>query len=128
MGIKWNELSLHQKSMIEGMPVEPVQVQPKILRRPRLEREEQRIFANWLLLNALPHCWHATHKRSTATTGVFDFWVGKDGASAWIEFKSAAGHLSEEQAHFRLQLQGEGIKWHVVRSAAEAIEIIKSWG
>src|SRR5262245_3402419 len=100
MGIKWNDLSLYQQSLCENPPVELAPVRAQILRtaqRPRLERDEQRIFASWLQLHDLPHCWHATHKRSTATTGVFDFWVGKHSREAWIEFKSPAGRLSAEQ-------------------------------
>jgi len=134
MGIKWNELNAYQQSLAENPPYEPVPVQQEILRsmsqlqkRPRLERDEQRIFASWLQLHALPHCWHATHKRSTAVCGVFDFWVGKDGRSAWIEFKSPAGALSEDQQNFRARLAAHEIEWHVVRTAAEAISILNQW-
>jgi hypothetical protein len=100
---------------------------PPTPKRSLLEREEQRVFAAWLKLNALPHCWHATHKRSSATTGVFDFWVGKDGRSAWIEFKSPSGRLSEDQQEFRARLAAHEIEWHVVLNADQAIKIVKAW-
>jgi len=127
MGIKWTDLSLHQRSLIEGMPAEPAQVRPQILRRPRLERDEQRIFANWLLSHALPYCWHSTHRRTTATVGVYDFWVGKDGRSAWFEFKQLPVRLSKEQVQFGNSLLAHGIEHHLVLSADEAIKIVKGW-
>jgi len=128
MGIKWTELSLAQRAMIEGGPIEPPGPRAQILRgRPRLERDEQRLFANWCLLNALPFCWHATHKRSTATKGVFDFWVGRDSRSAWLEFKLLPLRLSKEQLAFGDQLSAHKLEWHIVTSAAEAIQIIKGW-
>jgi hypothetical protein len=125
MGIKWTDLSLQQKSMIEGLPSEPTPVRPRILRRPRLECDEQRVFANWLRLNALPHCWHATHKPSTATIGTFDFWVGKDSKSVWIEFKIGANKLSPQQDNFKNLLSIQKLAWYVVPSADEAIRLIK---
>ena len=127
MGIKWDQLSLRQKSMIEGEPAEPPTSRAQILRRPRLERDEQRLFANWCLLNSLPFCWHATHRRSTATKGVSDFWVGAYGRSAWIEFKSLPMRLSAEQLKFQEALSAQGLEWHVVTSAAQAIAILKGW-
>jgi hypothetical protein len=127
MGIKWTDLSLAQKSMIEGGPVEPAFPRAQILRRPRLERDEQRLFANWCLLHALPFCWHATHKPSTATRGVFDFWVGKDSRSAWLEFKSLPVRLSKEQLEFGDALSAHKLEWHIVHSAQEAIAIVKGW-
>src|ERR1700746_1652886 len=128
MGIKWTDLSPAQKSLIEGGPVEPTQPHAQILRgRPRLERDEQRLFSNCCLLHALPFCWHATHKPSTATTGVFDFWVGKDCRSAWLEFKSLPVRLSKEQLEFGDRLSAHQLEWHIVHSAAEAIAIVKGW-
>jgi hypothetical protein len=114
--------------MIEGMPTEPSQPRAQILRRPRLERDEQRVFANWCLLNGLPFCWHATHKRSTATTGVFDFWVGNYSRSGWIEFKRKGGKLSPEQRLFADRLTAQDLhNWHIVETAAQAIAIVKGW-
>lgn len=126
MGIPWHNLSEKQRSMIEGAE-EPASPRAKILRRLPLERNEQRIFANWCLLNGLPFCWHATHKPSTASRGVSDFWVGKDSRSAWFEFKSASGGLTEDQVFFAQKLEAHAIEFHVVRSAAEAIAIVKGW-
>jgi len=126
MGIKFSDLSRAQRSLIEGHE-EPLPPRARILRRPTLERDEQCIFANWCLLNGLPFCWHATHKPSTASRGVSDFWVGKDSRSAWFEFKSASGGLTEDQVFFAQKLEAHAIEFHVVRSAAEAIAIVKGW-
>lgn len=94
----------------------------------RLERDEQRLFANWCLLHALPYCWHATHKRSSGTTGIFDFWVGKGGQSAWIEFKiSPRAKLRAEQQAFCDKLLAQGLRCHVVTSAEAAIRIVSAW-
>src|ERR1700745_761986 len=126
MGISWHDLSEKQRSMIGGGP--PVSVAEQHRKgRPDSERNEHRLFANCCLLNALPFCWHATHKPSTATTGVFDFWVGKDRRSAWLEFKSLPVRLSKEQLEFGDRLSAHQLEWHIVHSAAEAIAIIKGW-
>jgi len=93
----------------------------------RLEREEQRIFGAWLKLHELPYCWHRTDRATGCLAGVPDFWVGKDGAGAWIEFKSASGALSEEQEAFAAKLKANQIAFYVVHNAAEAIAIVKGW-
>jgi len=126
MGIKWNDLSERQKAMIEGAE-EPPPPRATILRRPRTERDEQALFANWLLSHRLPYCWHSTHRRTTATVGVYDFWVGKDGRSAWFEFKCLPVRMSKEQVEFGNSLAAHGIEAHVVLSADEAIKIVKGW-
>jgi hypothetical protein len=127
MGIRYSDLSEAQRAMIEGEPAEPAPPRAQILGggRPRLERDEQKIFANWLLLNNLPYCWHATHRRSTATKGVSDFWVGKNGKSIWLEFKSLPVRISVEQVKFQELLSKQSILWAVVHSADEAIQIVK---
>src|ERR1700747_2117469 len=124
MGIKWTDLSPAQQSLIKGGPVGPAPRMQILRGRPRLERDEQRLFANWCLLNGLAFCWHATHKPSTATTGVFDFWVGKDRRSAWIEFKQLPVRLSKEQLEFGDRLSVHQLEWHIVHSAQEAIAIV----
>jgi hypothetical protein len=57
------------------------------------ERKQQSDFANYLSLQnskgcKIPFCWHATHTRSKATPGTPDFWVGINGHSIWLEFKT----------------------------------------
>src|ERR1700752_1985689 len=126
MGIKWTDLSPAQQSLIKGAPGEPALERAQILKgRPRLEPDEQRLFANWCLLHALPFCWHATHMPSTATTGAFVFWGGKDRRSGWLEFKSLPVRLSKEQVEFGDRLSAHQLEWHTVHSDAEAIAIVK---
>jgi hypothetical protein len=100
-------------------------------KRPADERREQADFANWLLLQnsqgrKIPFVWHATHTRSKATPGCPDFWVGIDGRSIWFEFKrDRSCRLSDEQEEFRLACEAQRIEWHVVHSAAEAIDLVQ---
>ena len=128
------DLDPHQQSLIDprdrealGLSAEvPVSPRVTILRRPKTERDEQGTFANWLLLNELPYCWHSTHRRSTANKGVSDFWVGKNGKSIWLEFKSSPVRLSVEQVAFQERLSQQSLTWCVVFNAKEAIQIIKN--
>jgi hypothetical protein len=115
---------------------------PDTARGPRLDRDpspktgtaekkEQGTFASWLLLQnskgrKIPFCWHATHTRSKATPGTPDFWVGINRHSMWIEFKrDYSCDLSPEQEEFRVCCACQGIEWHLVYSAAEAIQIVE---
>jgi hypothetical protein len=98
------------------------------------ERKQQSDFANWLLLQnsegrRIPFCWHATHTRSKASPGTPDFWLGSSGRSLWIEFKrDRSCKLTREQEEFRLACETQGIEWHLVYSAQEAIEIVHGNG
>jgi hypothetical protein len=101
-------------------------------KRPADERREQADFANWLLLQnsqgrKIPFVWHATHTRSKATPGCPDFYVGVNGRSIWFEFKrDESCKLTPEQDEFRLACEAQRIEWHIVHSAAEAIEIVQT--
>lgn len=96
----------------------------------KLERTEQRQFANWLLLQRssgrkIPFTWHATHKPSTASTGTLDFWVGTWQGGIWIEFKrDYSCKLTDEQQEFWDDCVGRGIECALVYSAHEAIKIV----
>lgn len=100
-------------------------------KRSIAERKEQGHFANWLLLQnsegkMIPWCWHATHKPSTASPGVPDFWVGVNTHGLWIEFKrDYSCPLSDAQEHFRQCCEAQGIEMRVVYSALEAIELVR---
>ena len=94
------------------------------------ERKEQGTFANWLLLQngqgrKIPFCWHATHTRSKASIGAPDFFVGINGHAMWFEFKVGSNKLTPEQEEFRQGCVCQGIEWHLVYSAQEAIEILQ---
>jgi len=85
----------------------------------KLERDEQRVFASWLLLQnskrgpkeKFPFVWHATHTRSKASPGTPDFFVGLNGHAIWIEFKVGSNKLTPEQEEFRLACVCQGIEW-----------------
>jgi hypothetical protein len=106
-------------------------IQPSLDNHPqpktdRLERDEQKQFANWCLLKGYPFSWHATHTRSKATPGTPDFWVGVAGVGLWIEFKrDHAAKLSAAQEEFGRQLEEQGMRLYVVYSAAEAIALVQ---
>ena len=95
------------------------------------ERKEQASFANWLLLQnskgrKIPFTWHATNARSKATPGTPDFWVGINRHARWIEFKwDSSCELSPEQEEFRVCCAAQGIEWHLVYGAAEAIAFVE---
>lgn len=136
MGIKWSELSERQKGMVEGgagIPLESAKIdseavlgKSKVKSAPgRLERQEQGLFANWLLQQGLPFVWHATHAPSKATPGTPDFWVGCRGKGMWIEFKGPGGKMSACQLEFSVKLTLEGLDFFIVHSAAEAIELVR---
>jgi hypothetical protein len=101
-------------------------------KRNTAERKEQAQFANWLLLQnsngkLIPWCWHATHKPSTASPGVPDFWVGVNARGLWIEFKrDYSCKLSEEQEEFRQKCEAQQIEMRVVYSAFEAIQLVQA--
>jgi hypothetical protein len=106
-------------------------IQPSLDNHPqpktdRVERTEQKQFANWCLLNELPFSWHKTNIRSTATPGTPDFWVGVNRMSLWIEFKrDHTCKLSEAQEDFGQKLARQRMTLYVVYSAAEATELVK---
>jgi hypothetical protein len=96
----------------------------------RDERKEQGTFASWLLLQnskgrKIPFSWHATHTRSKATPGTPDFWLGINGRSLWVKFnRDCSCNLSPEQEEFRVCCACQGIEWHLVYSADEAIQLV----
>jgi hypothetical protein len=100
-------------------------------KRSAAEKKEQAQFANYLLLKNsegcdYPFCWHATHTASKATPGTPDFWVGVNRHSMWIEFKrDYSCDLSDEQELFRKRCEVQGVEWHIVYSAGEAILLVQ---
>ena len=68
-------------------------------------------------------------KRMGVVPGVPDICLTlPDGRSAYLEIKSAKGVLSPEQRAFRARCEATGIPYAVVRSSAEAEQILHSWG
>lgn len=93
----------------------------------RLEREEQRTFANWCLQQDLAFVWHSTAHATKASVGCPDFVVQIAGHTLWIEFKGQRGRLSPEQEEFRGRLVRQAALYFVVESAAEAIDLAKKY-
>jgi hypothetical protein len=91
----------------------------------KLEREEQRQFANYCLLHGYSMIWHSTHKRSTGTEGAPDFAIWVNRKSLCIEFKRSGAKLSPDQEAWRAKHEGQGCVYYVVYSAAEAIQLCK---
>lgn len=92
----------------------------------RLEREEQRQFANWLLLNNYTaFVWHRTDKPTGATRGTPDFIVPVLCDVLFIEFKLPGAELSQAQQEFRAGLEAKGQELYVCYSAGEAIALVK---
>lgn len=91
----------------------------------KFEREEQRVFSRELNRLELPFYWHRTDKPTGANAGVPDFIIGVNGVTLWVEFKAeGSGRMRPEQAHFQELLARQKIKYHLVFSAAEAIELL----
>jgi len=106
----------------------PVSPPPKT---DRLERDEQREFASWLLLQnskgrQIPFVWHSTAHRSKATPGTPDFLVGIAGTWLCIEFKrDYTCELSPDQQEFCERCLAQRLAFHVVYGAAEAIKLVE---
>ena len=92
--------------------------------RTRMERTEQRLFAQELSRLDFPFVWHRTDRKTAATLGTPDFIVGLNGQTLWIEFKALGGALSYEQTKFLARLGRQRIALHVCCGAAEAIRLL----
>jgi hypothetical protein len=96
------------------------------MKTDKVERDEQRQFANYCLLHRYPFVWHGTHKRSTATVGCPDFIVVINGYVLFIEFKrDYSATLSAEQEEFGNALASHGHRLRVVYSCNEGIELLR---
>ena len=96
----------------------------------KLEREEQKTFRNWLLLQKsegrLTFGWSRTDKRTTRELGELDFRVyAPNGLTLHLEFKSARAKPSAEQADEIDTLDRLGHQVYIVATAQEAIEITR---
>lgn len=98
----------------------------------RLEREEQRTFANWLSLQKnegrLSFDWSRTDRAVTCVTGMPDFKIyGENGRTLFIEMKTQEGRLSPDQYNEFGRLLALGHPVQVALSAAAAIRLVKHW-
>jgi hypothetical protein len=90
----------------------------------KFERDEQRIFHRELNRLELPYHWHSTAHKTKATVGCTDFIVGVGAVTLWIEFKAPGGRLSPDQERFAELLARQKNRYHLVTSAAAAIELV----
>jgi hypothetical protein len=132
--IKWvtqrmkDLMSDEDRAALEGQPAEVLPPEPKAAKRPKLEREEQRIFANWINQHELPRSWHRTDQRTGCDRGVWDFWTAANGRQGWFEFKlDTSVRLRPEQEDFGRKLVKENVECHVVTTADEAIAVVRDW-
>jgi hypothetical protein len=98
----------------------------------RLERDEQRIYYNWLLSHEregqLIFDWSRCDRATTRRVGTLDFAVhAKMGRTLFLEFKSEGSHLRPEQEHQVELLTALGFLVAIPQSAAQAILITKNW-
>jgi hypothetical protein len=93
----------------------------------RLERKEQRDFANWLILNKYYDgtVWHRTDKPTGARRGTPDFIVPIWGGVLYIEFKLPGEDLSKDQKEFRACIEAKGHTLYICYSSGEAIALVK---
>lgn len=61
-------------------------------------------------------------------TGTSDYLFLWDGGCGCIEMKSSKGRLSLAQTDFRDWADINRVPFHIARSAAEGLEILRSWG
>jgi|SRR6267378_284970 len=98
----------------------------------RLERDEQRIFYNWLLSHErngeLIFDWSRTDKKTTRRLGALDFVIhSKMGRTLFLEFKLKGAYLRPEQERQIELLTALGFITAIPQSAAQAILITRNW-
>jgi hypothetical protein len=98
------------------------------MKTDKLERNEQRQFANWCLLKGYAIIWHSTAHRSKATPGAPDFALTVNSKPLAIEFKrDYSCKLSKDQEEWRALHERNGGIYRVVYSAHEAIAVTESF-
>jgi hypothetical protein len=97
----------------------------------KLERDQQRILANWLNLQEgqgrLAYDWSATNRRATCRVGMPDFKVYKGGRVLFGEMKIDRADLSEAQRQMHDVLARAGCEVEIWTSADSAIRRIKNF-
>jgi hypothetical protein len=93
----------------------------------RQESWAQKQFASYCALKGFEYLWHRMDRRTGATPGFPDFLVIVKNQVVFLEFKSAAGRLTEDQERVQMALEKAGLPTLVTQSVAEAIEFIKKY-
>lgn len=98
----------------------------------RLEREEQRLFCQWLNSHEssgeLSYDWSRTDKKTTRRLGALDFVIYcPEAKTLFIEFKAEGRKMTPEQERQAILLNYLGFAVRVVRTAQEAIALTKAW-
>lgn len=61
-------------------------------------------------------------------TGAADYLFCWSGGSCAMEFKSATGRLTEPQRDFRSWCEATGVPFHIIRSSAEGLYLLRTYG
>lgn len=93
----------------------------------RLEKEDHKIFSQWLDMKGIPYIHAQNHKKSTIKIGWPDYTILYQGRAICIEMKAKGGKCSEEQLKTLGNLDATGTLCRVCYSATEAIEMIRFW-
>jgi hypothetical protein len=98
----------------------------------RLERDEQRLFAQWCGLREARaeflFDWTRTDKPVTGRVGLPDFRIYLPGGlTVFYEFKSTEGRLTKTQRLVHEILTGLGYVVEIVKTADEAVKSARSW-
>lgn len=112
------------------------QHQPKPVSVPKdedaftgLEREMHEQFEAWIKTHypAWPYIHPRMDKPSTIRKGFPDFVILLKGRAFWVEFKTASGKISEDQAQVINELQDTFNQGGVYTSVANAIAAVLEW-
>jgi hypothetical protein len=93
----------------------------------RIEREEDKIFHNYLLLNGCMFLRANPARKSTILPGWPDYTIFYEGAVFFVELKSKGKKLRPSQDEVCKQLTVSGFTVRVCYSAQEAIDRLKDW-
>lgn len=93
----------------------------------RIEREESKVFTQWLSLHEIPCLRANPSKKSTIMAGWPDYSIFWNGDVIFIELKSPGRKLRPEQDKVLKMLATQGFKVRVCYSAKEAIERVREW-
>jgi hypothetical protein len=107
------------------------QVEASAKAQRKLEREEQRMLANWLRIQEeagiLVYDWSRTDRRATNRRGMPDFRIYRQGRALFGEMKLDGAKLSCDQIDMHDKFMRAGTEVKVWSSADVAIRIVRWW-
>jgi hypothetical protein len=135
VAISSNHIPDHIKDKVAD-PTERRRLGPTLAERSakgqrRQELKEQALFDGWLRLKKSEGVLTYTHPRSdkptTLEVGHLDFEIRSKGRCLMLEFKATGGQLTPAQRAFLESEWRAGNPAYVCYSAAEAIDLVRSW-